>query len=323
MKILLIINPNAGPNSFRKQVDRARQYLADQGCQVRCAQTTHRGHATDLARRAVEDGFDTVVAVGGDGTINEVCNGLAGSNTALAVLPAGTANVYAAEMGIPIWHPLNSEAVIKGAEVIAKGWSRQIDLGHLRLATGTSRYFLMWCGIGLDAAITEKKGSPTKSRPLNFAAWIVSGLLITYDFMGTPATLTTDNEEIHERVIMAVVSNAQLYGRIWRLAPRAKMDDGLLDVGVLTGHRWPSTAKHILGLTLHRHIEDPSFHLYRTTKLSLTARYELPVHVDAETIGLTPVEIETAPRALRVIIPHNAPARLFEENGSSVAAGVE
>lgn len=320
MKILLIVNPNAGPNTFRKQVDRARRYLSEQGCQVSYTETAYKGHATELARQAAEDGFDTAVAVGGDGTINEVCNGLVGSNTALGVLPAGTANVYAAEMGIPIWHPLNPEAVIKGADVIAKGKSHRLDLGHLRLATGTSRYFLMWCGIGLDAAITEKKSSPTKSRPLNFAAWIVSGLLITYDFMGTPATLTTDNQEIHERVIMAVVSNGQLYGRIWRLAPRAKMDDGLLDVGVLTGHGWPSTAKHILGLTLHRHVEDPSFHLYRTAKLSLTAKYELPVHVDAETVGLTPVEIDTAPRALRVIIPQNAPTRLFVENSSPVVA---
>ena len=111
---------------------------------------------------------------------------------------------------------------------------------------------------------------------------------------------------------MAVVSNGQLYGRLWRLSPKAKMDDGMLDVGVMIGHRWPSTVRHVIGLTLKQHVKDPKFHLYRTRHLSLNARETLPVHVDAEAIGTTPIDIEIVPAALDVIVPHNAPQRLFE-----------
>ncbi len=311
MKILLIVNPNAGPNIFKKQLRTAQDYLLQQGCQLKQVETQAKGDATRLARQAAAEGFDVAVAVGGDGTVNEVCNGLANSGVALGVLPAGTANVYAADVGIPIWSPLTPDAVTKGAEIIARGHRRQIDLGRVRFADGSSRYFLMWCGIGLDAAISQSKEAARSPRPLNYAAWLISGVMVTYDFMGTPATVTMDDGEIKERVLMAVVSNGQLYGRVWRLAPEARLDDGLLDVAVMAGYRWPSAIKHLLTITFRNQMRDPDFHLHRTRRLTISAREALPVHVDAETIGMTPVEVEIAPGALTVILPPDAPARLF------------
>jgi diacylglycerol kinase (ATP) len=301
MKIYLIINPKAGPSAFQKQIRAAENHLVRLGCEVERVETAGQGDATRLARAAAEEKYDVAVAVGGDGTINEVCN--------------GTGNVYAADMHIPIWGPFNPEAAVKAAEIIVTGQRRQVDLGRMQLEDGLCRYFLMWCGIGLDAAISRAKSSgSSNARPLNYASWIVSGLLVAYDFMGTPATIVTDDGEMHERVLVAVASNGQLYGRVWRMAPEAKMDDGLLDVGVMAGHRWPSTVKHVFGLTLRKHVKDPDFHLYRTRRLTLSAREALPVHVDAETVGYTPVEIEVAPLALNVIIPRDAPARLFKSD---------
>jgi diacylglycerol kinase family enzyme len=90
------------------------------------------------------------------------------------------------------------------------------------------------------------------------------------------------------------------------------MDDGLLDAAIMIGHRWPSTIKHLVGLTFGQHVKDPDFHLYRTAHLSLSAKEALPVHVDAETVGVTPVEIDVVPNTLDIVIPTNAPARLFE-----------
>jgi YegS/Rv2252/BmrU family lipid kinase len=313
VKVGFILNPASGAaTGFHKQLHKAVTHLEKQGCHVELLKTQAKDDGIRLARQAADDQYDVVVAVGGDGTINEVCNGLAGTNTAMAVLPAGTANVYAAELGIPIWGPLKPDAVINGANVIMTGRRRRIDLGRVHLADGSSRYFLMWCGIGLDAAITQAKPSSTQVRELNYATWAISGLMVTYDFMGTPATLTTDDEIVKKRLLMAVVSNGQLYGRIWRLAPEAKMDDGLLDVAVMTGHGWPSTIRHVVGVTLKRHIKDPDFFLYHTTRLSLSAKHTLPIHVDAEPFGSTPAEIEVAPLALNVIVPHDAPKKLFK-----------
>ena len=103
--------------------------------------TQKAGDATTMARQAAEEGFDVVVAVGGDGTVNEVCNGLAETDTTLGVIPAGTANVYAADVGIPIWGPLKPDAAIKGAEVIAHGQRHRVDLGRVRFENGDSPLF--------------------------------------------------------------------------------------------------------------------------------------------------------------------------------------
>ncbi len=312
MKICLVVNPNSGPNAFKKQLRNAQDQLLKLGCELKRVDTKAAGDAMRLAQQAAQDGFEIVVAVGGDGTLNEVCNGLVDTEAVLGVLPAGTANVFAADVHIPIWTPLKPDAVMKAAKLIVNGHRRRIDLGRLRLEDGTTRYFLMWCGIGLDAAITQAKKSTGSVRSLGYASWVISGLIVTYDFMGTPATITTDDGVMDERVLMAVVSNGQLYGRVWRMAPEAKMDDGLLDVAVMAGHRWPSTLKHMVGLTFKKHIQDPDFHLHRTTSLSFSAKHPLPVHVDAETIGTTPVEIDIVPQALTVIVPKDAPKRLFE-----------
>ncbi len=311
MKICVITNPRAGGfGGFQKQLNRAYERLVQLGCRVEQVETQAAGEATTLAQQAAAQGFDVAVAVGGDGTVNELCNGLAGTETALGVLPAGTANVYAADVGIPIWSPLKPEALLDAAGIIAAGERRRVDLGRLHLQDGSSRYFLMWCGIGLDAAISQAR-RPIQPRSLGYASWAVAGLIVAVDFMGTPATLITDHSTVKKRLLLAVASNGQLYGRIWRMAPQAKMDDGLLDVAVMSGHGWPYTVKHLVGLTFGRHVKDPDFALYRTAKLSISAKNELPVHVDAETVGTTPVEIDVAPLALKIIVPENVPARLF------------
>jgi diacylglycerol kinase (ATP) len=311
MRVHLIVNPRAGSTRFQKLVLKAAKHLVKLGCEVEQSRTKQPGEAMHLALQAAEAGCDVAVAVGGDGTINEVCNGLAGTQTALGVLPAGTANVYAAEVGIPIWGPLKPDAVPEATKIIATGQQRRIDLGRLHFQDGSSRYFLMWCGIGLDAAISQARPAAS-SRSLGYMSWLVASLLVTFDFMGTRATLVTDSSTLKARILLTVVSNGQLYGRIWRMAPEAKLDDGLLDVAVMTGHGWPSTVKHVVGLSLKRHVKDPDFHLYRTARLSFSAHEALPVHVDAETIGTTPVEIEVAPLALKVILPQDAPSRLFD-----------
>ena len=103
MKICLIVNPNSGPGAFRNQLRQAQDHLLKMGCELKRFDTTATGDATRLAGQAAANGFEVIVAVGGDGTLNEVCNGLVGTDVALGVLPSGTGNVFAADVGIPIW----------------------------------------------------------------------------------------------------------------------------------------------------------------------------------------------------------------------------
>lgn len=313
MKVVFIVNPASGFTGFRKKVLKAVGHVAELGCTVKLLETTGVGDATRLAQQAAAEGFDIAVAVGGDGTINEVVNGLVGTETALAVLPAGTANVYAADIGVPISWLLNPDAVTSAADIVVKGQQRWIDLGRLTLADGTSRYFLMWCGVGLDAAISQAKKSNTAARrSLGYMAWVVSTAWLLFDFRGIDAQIHLNDLSVEEPIIVAVVSNGQLYGRIWRMAPEAKMDDGLLDVGIMAGHRWGEILRHALTLTLGQHLYDPKFQLHRTTQLSLATAYPMPVHVDGETIGTTPIEVEIVPDALKIVVPQDVPSRLFK-----------
>lgn len=314
MNVIFIVNAKAGFSGFRKEVQQGIAHLAELGCTVKRVETKGPGDATALAKQAIDDGFEVAVAVGGDGTINEIVNGLAGSQTALAVLPAGTANVYAADVGIPVASPLSIVPPVKKAvELVVTGQRRRIDLGRIILNDGSSRHFLMWCGVGLDAAISEaKKSNKTANRSLGYLTWLGSTLHLLFDYRGTRATIVTDELELRKRVIVAVISNGQLYGRVWRMTPEAKMDDGLFDLGVMMGHRWYETLRHAVILTLGKHVKDPNFHLSRTKRLSITSKRPMPVHVDGETIATTPFQVEIVPAALEIVLPKNAPERLFE-----------
>lgn len=310
MNACVILNPAAGPRDFHRQLSQAIEYLQSRDWNVELFKTAAKGDAIHLARRAADAGCDVAVAVGGDGTINEVVNGLAGSNTALGIIPAGTANVYAVDVGIPIWSPLRPNAVRNAAEIIRTGQRRRIDLGQVKVADGRERFFFMWCGVGLDAAITHEVQTEN-TRRLGMAAWAIAGVMVAVSFMGTRGNVSVDKENGRKRVLWAVVSNGQLYGRLWRIAPDAKMDDGLLDLTVFEGHGVFSTARHLASLTLGQYARDPTVHFYRGRSFTIETRKPLPIHVDAEPMGTTPAEISVTPHALTVVLPPKLPTHLF------------
>lgn len=315
MKACLILNPAAGPRDFHRQLNKAVEHLRDRGWEVKLLETTEKGDATRLARQAADQRCDVAIAVGGDGTINEVVNGIVGSDTALGIIPAGTANVYAADVGIPIWSPLRPNALRIAAEIIHTGQRRKIDLGQIQLADGRQRHFFMWCGVGLDAAISQEVRTED-TRRLGMAAWVVAGVMVALNFMGTRGNVMVGNQSERKRVLWAIVSNGQLYGRLWRIAPQAKMNDGLLDLTVFEGYGVLSTLRHLAGLTLGQYARDPTVHFYRGCSFTLETRKPLPVHVDAEPVGTTPVQINIVPGSLNVVLPPKLPAHLFSGESS-------
>ncbi len=316
MNACVILNPAAGPRDFHRQLNKAIEYLRSHDWEVELSKTAAKGDATRLARQAADAGCDVAVAVGGDGTIHEVVNGLAGSDTALAIIPAGTANVYAVDVGIPIWSPLRPNAIRIAAEIIRTGQRRKIDLGQVELADGQRRFFFMWCGVGLDAAIAEGVSSED-TRRLGMAAWAIAGVMVAVNFMGIRGNVTVDDQEERKRVLWAVISNGQLYGRLWRIAPDAKMDDGLLDLTVFEGHGILSTARHLAGLTLGQYARDPTVHFYRGCSFTIETRKPLPIHVDAEPMGMTPATISVAPHSLSVMLPSKLPSHLLLKEGQA------
>ncbi len=299
----VIANPFSGTMivpGMLEELQEAVQYLCDRGLPAELWLTERAGHATELARQAVKDGMEIVIAAGGDGTINDVIQALADQPTALGVLPLGSINVWAHEMGIP-------RTATGAAEVILRGVRRRVDLGR-----AGKRYFLLMAGIGFDAEVARRVEGGTLKRlglkVLDYAA-VASFLTVTQ----RPAKLyiRQDKRRHAARSLMVIVGNTRLYGGAMTFTNRAVADDGLLDVVIVGGGGLLYRAGVLLRAALRRPSLGPRVVYSRCRKIRLESDVPLPVQVDGEVIGTLPLTVSVAPQALTVIVPEHAPTALF------------
>jgi YegS/Rv2252/BmrU family lipid kinase len=249
------------------------------------------GDAAEFARHAVAESYELVCAVGGDGTVNETVNGLAGSDVPLAIVPTGTVNVLAMELGIPLDPP---DAV----RVIEKGSLSWIDLG-----LAGERYFALMAGIGMDARVVASV-NPLLKKTLKEAAFAVQGA-VSY-FTHEEPLLRVECEEQTVEGYFAVFGNASNYGGAFGITPFADMRDGLLDVCVLKDKSFLGTAWYWLAALINSHINHPKVAYFRTEAAQVSAvepDKEVLVQTDGEVAGKLPLECRVVPRALRVIVP--------------------
>jgi YegS/Rv2252/BmrU family lipid kinase len=241
-----------------------------------------------------------VLACGGDGTLNDVINGLAGTQTALATFPGGTVNVWAREVGIP-------SDPVRNAALVWEGERRWVDLGR-----AGNRYFLLMAGIGLDADVAAQVTRPEKRRwgPLAYA-W--RGLVTGVRWPLQRMWILLDDRSIRRRVLFAVIGNTRLYGGVVNVTHHAVADDGMLDVCIFggTGAGLGSKLAHAARLALRLHTRAPTVEYYRAHQITLVTRPRTYVQVDGDTIGQTPMQFAAVPRALRVVVPPDRGEGLF------------
>jgi diacylglycerol kinase family enzyme len=286
--------------------------------------------ATELARHAAQRGAKVVITAGGDGTVNEVANGLLGSDTALGVLPTGTTNVWARQMGIPVLNPMLQSGraaklvtdleeriarqlpvnyyrrvLLDAAKVLVEGRTVTVDVGEV-----SGRYFLLWAGIGLDAAIAESI-SLTDKKALGSWAYFLHALGTTRRYPSADVCLNSDGKVIKASTPLIVVSNIQLYGGLLAIGAKASVNDGKLDVCVFKGDGFFTFVQHALKILSRQHLRDPKIEYYQCSEIVISARRVLPVHVDGEPFTETPVAIRTVPSALKVIVPKKTLGNLF------------
>jgi diacylglycerol kinase (ATP) len=282
----IIINPLAGQAEHIAEVHRARALWEAHGWTVDWCATQYAGHAVALAREAAASGCDLVVAAGGDGTVNEVVNGVAGTRTALAALPFGTGNVWVRELKLPLRPEAAAAALLDGA-------SYALDLG-----LAGERYFLLMAGVGFDASVTRST-RPELKRRFGILAYLIQALTIARDVRGTRARIVLDGRPIKGHVLMVVIGNSRLYGGFLQITHHANLTDGLLDVAVIKGQNARSAPVHLLSIFLRRHDFNPDLLYYRAREITVSGLKPLDVQVDGDPVGVTPMTFRVVPGALQ------------------------
>lgn len=281
---LVILNPAARSERARRWHDRV-QALA-QGAILRT--TSRVGEAELFARDAAVEGFSKVVAAGGDGTINEVVNGLAGSETALGLLPVGTMNVFATELGLPAG---NLETCWR---IICAGRIRRVDL-----PSANGKHFVQLAGVGLDAQAVQETSQAFK-RSFGPLSYLISAAQIA----SRPSPrLQVEAGGITLEGSFVLVGNGRLYGGPFPFFKRAFIDDGLLDVLVFKRLSYLEIIRYLQDVIFSASINRPEVEYFQTKRLRVSAEDKVPIEADGELIGNCPVEFEVSARALRVLAP--------------------
>jgi len=304
MRACIIWNPKAGQGlGSRRTLLAVSRQLESAGWKLQIWESREAGHATSLARQAVEAGYQVVVAAGGDGTVNEVLNGLVGTGAILGVIPLGTTNVWAREMGIPL-NPTQAAALLLDGEV------RTVDVGM-----AGDRYFLLMAGVGFDGEVMRAV-EPEAKRRFGILAYLLVGAWAALTFRGTRADIVVDDRRLRRRRIqLMVLGNTRRYAFV-EITPQARADDGLLDVCIFEGKEgFLTKIRHLIAVLLGRHIRSPEVEYLRGAQVVVWTQDPLPVQADGEYIGSTPMTFRVIPRAIRVILARELPKGLLGESG--------
>lgn len=286
---VLIYNPGSGrPRGRSEAVARIVELLRARGLRARAAETAGPGDATRLARQAAEGGADQVIVHGGDGTINEALQALVGGGPPLGVWRGGTANVLAGELGLP----RNPEAL---ADILAAGDTRRVSVGR-----AGERYFILMAGIGLDAAVVRDV-NPALKRLTGEGAYWMAGLRQLARW--PPGRFEVEVDGRRHGATFAVVANAASYGGGLRFAPRARMDDDLLDVCLFDSYQRHRFARYLAAARTGSHLDLPGVTYLQARRAHAHPGNGQYVQVDGELLGPLPVAFECIPAALSLVVP--------------------
>jgi YegS/Rv2252/BmrU family lipid kinase len=309
LRAVLIYNPRSGTHDVQSYLAPALQVFREHGWRVEVQGTQRAGDVQRLAAEACRNNYQVVLTAGGDGSLNEAANALAHSEVALATLPSGTANVWARQIGLPIPAALYTTQLADAARSICTGLIRPIDLGRTN-----ERYFLLWSGAGLDAYVTAKiEPRPPWVRRWGAAAYGLRALWYAVQYRGTPMTIEIDDQPPrHDRALMVLISNVQLYAGIVRPSREARVDDGLLDVCLFKGASFAYTIRHFSSIALGLAAQNPQLINLRGQHIRVSAKQPVAVHVTG-TDWVTPIDVRLC-RARCGSACHNCAGPRFQVN---------
>jgi YegS/Rv2252/BmrU family lipid kinase len=285
--VIIIANPSARAASRRK-VEKAAGIITARGFDARVLYTSKRGDAVEFARDAAKKEPRLIIAAGGDGTYNEVANGLAETTVPMAVLPIGMVNVLAREVGIPL-------DVKNAVDAALNRTPRNVSLGKITFG-GEQRYFLLMAGIGFDARTVATVNLQLK-RVLGKAAYVLNGFKTLVSWNPNELTISTDKAGLYGYALIAC--NASKYAGELCVAPDADMADPHLGLFVMHGGGKADILKYVLGIITKRHLKlkDVTYIKAETIKVDGVS----DIQIDGDFVGKSPASITVVPDALRLV----------------------
>jgi YegS/Rv2252/BmrU family lipid kinase len=282
MNALIILNPAAHSERARGACEKIRA-LPGAATQT----TTGPGEARRIAAEAAAQGCRVVVAAGGDGTINDVVNGIAGTDVALGILPVGTMNVFAKELGLP-------PSIEKAWDVIREGHVREIDL-----IRANEQYCVQLAGVGLDAQVVEATSWDSKKSfgPLSY---LISAAHIA---ARKPPRLIVENDGARHEGSFVLIGNGRYYGGPVAFFKEAQIDDGLLDVLIFKNLRYLDIARYLGTVLMGKHTALDDVEYFQAPRIHVTSDEDVPVEVDGEVCARLPVTFRISSRKLKVLVP--------------------
>jgi diacylglycerol kinase (ATP) len=296
---IIIANPVSGVFPFHTHhFNETLAFLQQHGWRVDLWYTHTPGDGAQLARQAVAQKANMVIAAGGDGTINEIIQGLAGTETVLGVLPNGTVNVWARELGIPI-----DEAGAR--EVLVNGQARLVDLGCVN-----DRYFLLMVGIGLDGEVTQAVERKPLKR-LGVLGYALAAIWLGPGYRGFPVVVQIDGYVVKTRALQIIVGNTQLYAGAIKFTWKAKCDDGQLDLCIVRKRNLWGRLVVLWDFFMRREQRRLWVRYETVTSIKIETPQPVAFQIDGEAAGHTPAVFSVAPLALKVVVPWKMPEGLF------------
>lgn len=308
MHAKVIVNPSAGGGSTGKKWPHISELLSDAGLSFDHEFTEGVGHGTDIAKEAVAKGYELVIAVGGDGTVNEVVNGLVDEGgkgrATLGIISMGTGGDAARSLGIPRDYP-------QACRLLAHPGGRVIDLGAVEYAVGrerVQRLFFNTAGLGFDAAVVERQ----KDFPGIFKGtlpYVICLLLTMGGYHNKKVTLDIEGAKEEHRVFLVVVNNGRYFGGGMKVAPNADVCDGLLDVIVIGDVSKPKFLWNFPKVYRGTHITHPKISARWAKSIEVDSIERVLLQLDGELVGEAPARFWVLPAALTVAISGKTPSR--------------
>jgi len=291
----VIVNPRAGKRVFLNlYLPQVLRVLKRGGVSYRVLQTRYEGHATRIVAR-LRRKLDFITVFGGDGTVREVVKGLEGEPLPIGIIPFGTVNVLALDLGIP-FNPIQAAAAVVG------GRKRRIDVGYMN-----GEPFLLMVSTGLHALAVHNVDLRTK-RVIGRIAYVLSAVAALLTYRARRVRILIPESGVQDRGYLAIVANSRFYAGPYRIADQTRIDDGLLDVVLFKRRSVAAMLRLLAGMLFNRtrFLRDVAY--YRCTEVELNSRRRQKMQMDGDKAPSTPARVWVKKRHVSVLVPRRTPA---------------